>query len=133
MKKKLFTTLCCALLTAGLLCGCGRDGEAKGGTADSALASDWELASFTVNGETTNAADMVPEVRKKAPGFTCSDGVNCVFSNNGKDHPGTVKEENGKYVIEFDDTDQDMICTIDGDTLTIVNSKGTVTTVFKKK
>jgi hypothetical protein len=97
---------------------------------DVSITSDWELKEFTVNDKTVKASQMDADMRKLAPAFVCKDGENCVVSNNGKDHKGTITQSDGLYVISFDDTDQQLSGQISGDVLTLVNTKKTVTFVF---
>ena len=113
-----------AFLTLFLLAGCQ-------GKSDAELSSEWELVEFTVRDNTTKASELDPDLKALAPAFRCEDGKNCVVSNSGKDHPGTVEESDGAYVIRFRDTEETMRAQISGDTLTLNNSKGTVTFVFR--
>lgn len=97
-----------------------------------ALMQDWKLVQFTVKGETTKASELPKnELETMAPRFSCSDGTHVIYHNSMKDHSGTVREENGQYIITYDDTTQGMIATVSGDKLTIVNEKGTVEFVFE--
>ena len=114
----------CILVFMLLLGGCGK--------STSFPVSDWALVEYTVKGATTRAEDLVPEVKELAPAFRCEDGEHVTVSNNGKDHPGTITEEDGQYVIRFEDTEETMSAQLKDDTLTMSNSKGTVTFVFRK-
>ena len=97
-----------------------------------ALMQDWKLVQFTVKGETTKASSLPKnELETVAPRFSFSDGTHVIFHNGMKDHSGTVREENGQYIISYDDTTQGMIATVSGDKLTIVNEKGTLEFVFE--
>lgn len=97
-----------------------------------ALMQDWKLVQFTVKGETTKASELTKnELETMAPRFSCSDGTHVVFRNSNKAHNGTVREENGKYAITYDDTYQAMIATVSGDRLTLVNEKGTLEIIFE--
>ena len=97
-----------------------------------ALMQDWKLVQFTVKGETTKASELPKnELETMAPRFSFSDGTHVIFHNGMKDHSGTVREENGQYIISYDDTTQGMIATVSGDKLTIVNEKGTLEFVFE--
>ena len=125
MKKFLLGFIVCLLAVACMFGGCTKS-EVK--NAD--ITSNWTLKEFTVNGKTVQAKSLDEETRKAAPAFSCTDGENCVVSNNGKDHPGKITQSDGQYVISFDDTDQKMSGKIEGNTLKLVNSKGTVTFVF---
>lgn len=125
MKKGLIGIIVCILATVFILTGCA-DSDSKGVS----ITSDWKLKECTVNGKTLKAKDMDEETLKLAPAFSCTDGENCVVSNNGKDHPGKVTQSEGKIVISFDDTDQALSGQISGNTLTLVNTKNTVTFVF---
>ena len=123
---------------------CGKDGE--NGSADAGmtvaqttesqaieeLMQDWKLVQFTVKGETTKASSLPKnDLETVAPRFSFSDGTHVIFHNGMKDHSGTVREENGQYIITYDDTTQGMIATVSGDKLTIVNEKGTLEFVFE--
>ncbi|MBR5420646.1 MAG: hypothetical protein IK115_05815 [Lachnospiraceae bacterium] len=130
MKKLILLMSACIFISACLLGGCGKSRD-DGAETPAILTSDWELVEYTVKGSTTKAEELDPEVRAIAPAFRCEDGTNCVVSNNGKDHPGTITKENDQYVIRFDDTDEIMNAQISGKTLTMVNGKGTVTFVFR--
>lgn len=125
MKKGFVCLIACILSIACILCGCQR-----GDMMDVSITSDWELKEFTVNDKTVKASQMDADMRKLAPAFVCKDGENCVVSNNGKDHKGTITQSDGLYVISFDDTDQQLSGQISGDVLTLVNTKKTVTFVF---
>jgi len=124
MKKIVCAIVCCVLAISSLLAGCGN-------STKKIFAKDWELVEFTVKGTTTKAADLDAETKKLAPTFRSEDGKSCVFSNNGKDHAGTIKEDNGQYVISFGDTSVTMTAVVNGDRLTLTNSKGTLTLIFQ--
>ncbi|MBO4846259.1 MAG: hypothetical protein J5525_08120 [Lachnospiraceae bacterium] len=125
MKKGLSVLIVCILALAFILGGCSKS-EGK----NASITSNWTLKEFTVNGKTVEYKDMDEETKKIAPAFSCTDGENCVVSNNGKDHPGKITQSDGQYIISFDDTDQALSGQISGDTLTLVNTKNTVTFVF---
>ncbi len=126
--KKYFSISILCLLALCLLCSCGPKEDKK-----NELAAEWELVSFTVNGKTDYPENFTPTNRKLLPQFKCDDGVNCIFVHNQKEHKGTITEEDGKYVITYEDTVQTMTATLSGDTLTIVNQKETLEFEFKKK
>ena len=91
-----------------------------------------------VNGKVTREADYSPIVRlftsKDAPKFKVSkDGASCVLTIGQKNHKGTVTEEDGKYIIDFDDSYSDMIGEISGNKLSLTNEKGTVLLLFETK
>ena len=125
MKKEFSLIVVCILIAICILGGCS-----KSDNKNVDITSDWTLKEFTVNGKTVEAKTLDEETRKLAPSFSCKDGENCIISNNGKDHPGKVTQSEEKYVISFDDTDQELSGQISGDTLTLINSKNTVTFVF---
>ena len=139
MKKRTLLLFSCLVLSGVMLGACQKNTDVSSVDTGSqtgevsGITAQWELVQFTVNDQTTMAKDMDADMRKNAPGFVCEDGAKCVVSLSGKDHPGTITEQDGTYVIDFDDTDQDMTGTIEGNTLTLVNTKGTVTFVFEKK
>lgn len=126
MKKTSFLILSCLFIAFCLLTGCG-----KGDTQKKTFAKDWELVEFTVRGTTTKASELEPEVRKIAPAFRCEDGKNCVLSNNGKDHEGTITEENGQYFLSFGDSSAKLTAVVSGDVLTISEVEGKLSFVFK--
>ena len=130
MKTRIYRMGAAILVMAGLLAACGKT-ENKTKEGNVPLTSEWSLVEFTVNGNTTRADDLDEEVRKVAPGFLCEDGENCIISNGGKNHPGTITKEGDQYVIRFDDTEATMSAEISGDTLTMTNNKGSVTFVFR--
>ena len=123
------------LLVACLACGCGKAVLDADGNA--AISSDWKLAKFTVNGKTEVMADTPLFLKvlaaSKYPAFQCSDGVNCVLSNNGKKHAGTVTETDGVYRITFNNASKGMVGEISGKTLTLRNEEGTLLLVFETK
>ena len=129
--KKNIRHIIIILFAVCILYGCGPKNDKD--KDKSRLAAEWELVSFTVNGKTDYPENFSDENRKLLPQFKCSDGFNCIFVLNEKEHKGTISEENGKYVISYDDTDQTMSAVLSGDTLTITNNKGTLDIVFKKK
>ena len=140
MKQKLVLLACGIRVMGSLLGACGK---AEGGQAGNGkpvqseaavapeLAAKWSLVQFTVNGKTSKAEELLPDVRLRAPEFTCEDGAHCEITLNGKSHAGTISNEDGAYVISFNDTDQKMTVALDGDVLELTNTKGTVTMVFQ--
>ena len=122
----------CLVLLSALLGACQKDGKEVEGE-NASLTSDWELVEYTVKEKTTRADELDEEVLKLAPAFRCEDGENCIVSNLGKDHFGVITEDQEQYLIRFDDTEETMTVQITGDTLTMVNSKGTVSFVFRAK
>lgn len=131
-KSKVFIVVCCLLMTAVLICGCG-----AATTGDAPITSKWKLKEYTVNGKTTVIADQSLALRifsaKDNPSFQCKDGVNCTFTNLRKARKGTVTQEDGKYIITYDNTSVKMIGEIHGNTLTLVNDKGTLELIFETK
>lgn len=132
--KKLFR-YASGLLSVLLLCsflGC-----AKQNVGAPTFTSDWELSQITTNGTTNYYEDesfLVKVVtNSKNPKFKSSDGYNCVFTMNGKDHAGTLSEQNGMYKITYSDTSKPMYAKIDGDKLYLTNENNTFEIVFRAK
>jgi hypothetical protein len=114
-----------------MVSGCGQSGDAK-------ITSKWKISEMMVNGKVTREADYSPIVRlftsKDAPKFKVSkDGASCVLTIGQKNHKGTVTEEDGKYIIDFDDSYSNMIGEISGNKLSLTNEKGTVLLLFETK
>lgn len=140
MKRKLLLLACGVMVMGSLLGACGNVGSGQAGNGKAVqsetsvapeLVAKWSLVQFTVNGKTSKAEELLPDVRLRAPEFTCEDGTHCEIKLNGKSHAGTISNEDGTYVISFNDTDQKMTVTLDGDVLELTNTKGTVTMVFQ--
>ena len=133
--KKYLGIFALLLLTVCLACGCKKAVLDENGNAD--ISSDWKLVKFGVNVNTEDLADTPLFLKvisaSKYPTFQCPDGVNCVLSNNGKKHPGTVTEEDGVYRITFSDTNKRMKAVIFGKMLTIMNDEETIQIVFETK
>ena len=114
-----------------MVSGSGQSGDAK-------ITSKWKISETMVNGNVTREADYSPIVRlftsKDAPKFKVSkDGASCVLTIGQKNHKGTVTEEDGKYIIDFDDSYSNMIGEISGNKLSLTNEKGTVLLLFETK
>ena len=58
----------------------------------------------------------------KAPQFSCTDGTNFTFTNNGKAHTGTLEKSGEKYILHYSDSNKTMEATISGKQMTIVIS-----------
>lgn len=50
----------------------------------------------------------------KAPQFSCTDGTNFTFTNNGKAHTGTLEKSGEKYILHYSDSNKTMEATISG-------------------
>lgn len=131
-KSKVFIIICCLLLTAILICGCG-----GATTGDAPINSKWKLKEFTVNGKTTVMAEQNLILRiisaNEIPSFKCKDGVNCTFTNLQKSHNGTITQKDGRYIISYDNTNAKMIGEIHGNTLMLENEEGTLRLIFETK
>ena len=71
------------------------------------ITQEWKIIEYTVNGETVVLEDDPAIVNvmmaSKQPAFSCTDGVNCTFSVNGKSKDGTVSKDGDEYTITFPD------------------------------
>ncbi len=100
----------------------------------SGVIGNWEWIEFTVKGETTKREDIPYEaIREDGPHIVCEDGIHCLYSNAGKQHTGTIREENGQYIVTYDDGTKSMIGTVSGDVFTLVNEKGTLELILQRK
>ncbi len=131
MKKsvKLIAVLSSFLIVAASMFGCGNKSA-----EEVTITSDWELVEFTVNGTTTNPSEdsfLVRLVTESSnPKFVCKDGVNCVFSLGEKKHRGKITEQDGIYIIDYDDSNKNMTARIEGDNLIITNDTGAIEIIF---
>lgn len=115
----LITVLCC-------LCSCGNSAK----NAD--ITSEWKIEQMTANGKTVS--DPLMQFDSKAPKFSCKDGKNVTFALLGKTHNGTVTENNGVYLIAFDDSTKDMEARIENSKLVLkIKDSDTMELVFKLK
>ena len=125
LRKNYFILVVFLLIVMCIIGACGK----KENSDEISITSNWKLVSFTVNGEKTEVKDGFDS--SLYPTFSCPDGVNCVVSNGKEGHHGTIEEVDGKYMITFDGSSLvGMEGTISGNTLTLVNPKGTVEMVF---
>ena len=70
----------------------------------------------------------------KAPQFSCTDGTNFTFTNNGKAHTGTLEKSGEKYILHYSDSNKTMEATISGKQMTIVISRSdSMRLVFETK
>lgn len=115
----LITVFCC-------LCSCGNSAK----NAD--ITSEWKIEQMTVNGKTVSGASL--QLDSVAPEFSCKDGKNVTFTLNGKTHNGTVTENNGVYLIDFDDSAKDMEARIRNGRLVMkIKDSDTIELIFKLK
>lgn len=115
----LITVLCC-------LCSCGNSAK----NAD--ITSEWKIEQMTVNGKTVSGASL--QLDSVAPKFSCKDGKNVTFTLNGKTHNGIVTENNGVYLIDFDDSAKDMEARIGNGRLVMkIKDSDTIELIFKLK
>lgn len=124
MKRKHIVLCLVMILTMLVFTGCGSK-EEKG---DKRFTYDWKIYSIESNGKTT----YIEAHTIYGPKFSSSDGVTCVFSNNGKDHNGTLtKLDEDLYSLEFEDSKADTKVEISEDTMTLtINDK--MVLVFKR-
>ena len=129
MKKKTLSIVMALLMVVSMLTACA--------TKETTITSKWVVTEYEVNGKVTNVENDNWLLRLTAkdvePQFVCKDGVNCTFSLNGKDHQGTLTEQDGGYRIDFNDTYKSFNASISGDRLELVNEAGTVRIEFKQK
>ena len=132
--KRSILILSCIFAIVAILAGCGTKGRMDE-AGNTSITSEWHLVEFTVKGNTTRPAEEPFLVRLFTvgmdPKFSCKDGVNCTFTNGRKSHNGTVREEEGAYMITFDDTTKQMKGVITDNRLTLTNEKETVKIVFE--
>ena len=104
--------------------GCGSTKD----NGDKRFTYDWKISSMTNRTDTIYFSENEP----LAPEFSSSDGISCVFTNNGKSHNGTIeKKEEDIYTIKFEDSNALMEAEISEDTLTITINDGAMILVFK--
>ena len=115
-------------------------GDAKQSTTEveqqetAGVIGDWDWLEFTVKGETTKREEIpYDSIQEDGPHIACEDGIHCLYSNNMEQHSGTIQEEDGKYIITFEDGTWTMIGTVSGDVLTVVNEKGTKELIFQRR
>lgn len=72
----------------------------------------WKCTKVFNDGEITELSFFT-----KAPTFECDDGTNCVLTTPSGAHNAIITEEEGCYIIDFDDTDVNLIAEFEGETL----------------
>lgn len=114
MKRRV---LCVVMVVAMALClaACG-----GAGSQNAKITSAWSIVEMTVNGKSMTYDDSNRDV--KAPQFSCTDGTNFTFTNNGKAHTGTLEKSGEKYILHYSDSSKTMEATISGKQMTIVIS-----------
>lgn len=124
--KKIIIFTCAILIMLCCLCSCGNSSK----TAD--ITSEWKIEQMTVNGKTMSDASL--QFDPKAPKFSCKDGKNVTFTLNEKTHNGTATENNGVYLIAFDDSAREMEARIENSRLVMkIKDSDTIELVFKLK
>lgn len=85
MKRRV---LCVVMVVAMALClaACG-----GAGPKNAKITSAWSIVEMTVNGKSMTYDDSNRDA--KAPQFSCTDGTNFTFTNNGKAHTGTLENQ----------------------------------------
>ena len=114
MKRRV---LCVVMVVAMALClaACG-----GAGPQNAKITSAWSIVEMTVNGKSMTYDDSTRDA--KAPQFSCTDGTNFTFTNNGKAHTGTLEKSGEKYILHYSDSSKTMEATISGKQMTIVIS-----------
>ena len=90
------------------------------GSQNAKITSAWSIVEMTVNGKSMTYDDSNRDA--KAPQFSCTDGTNFTFTNNGKAHTGTLEKSGEKYILHYSDSSKTMEATISGKQMTIVIS-----------
>lgn len=106
MKKITVLSIIC-LGFALLISACGKEPQVYDG-----IEGDWKCKKVFNDGEITELSFFT-----EAPTFECEDGVNCVLTTTSGEHNATITEEDGYYVIDFDDSDVNMIAEFEGESL----------------
>ena len=112
MKRRV---LCVVMVVAMALCLAG-----GAGPQNAKITSAWSIVEMTVNGKSMTYDDSNRDA--KAPQFSCTDGTNFTFTNNGKAHTGTLEKSGEKYILHYSDSSKTMEATISGKQMTIVIS-----------
>lgn len=104
MKRRV---LCVVMVVAMALClaACG-----GAGSQNAKITSAWSIVEMTVNGKSMTYDDSNRDA--KAPQFSCTDGTNFTFTNNGKAHTGTLEKSGEKYILHYSDSNKTMEATI---------------------
>lgn len=134
--KKTVLLLFGLVLAMCMFCGCGAK-TSYDADGNAAITSKWRIREFTVKGTTTKIYEQPFWLQIIAAGdnprFSCSDGINCEFTNLGKSHSGTVSFEDGVYKISFGEASNALTGVITGNLLEITNDKGTLSLVFEAR
>lgn len=118
MKRILCALLVVMMLLTLTACGGKSTSEIQRDDDGNALiTSDWNLTAITSKMGVTEYKGNA--FKKKKPSFHTDDGVNFVFTNNGKEHTGTLVEEDGYYSMNFNDSESPMEIRIKGDFMEI--------------
>lgn len=116
-----------------LLLGCGSSDF----SGNASITDDWKLVQYTVNGKTEKGEDIPfdsPLLLDRSPSFSCTDGTNFTFSNNGKSHSGTLTESEDGYILNYNDKTKQMEAKISGNRMTIhIVGKDSVEFIFETK
>lgn len=124
--KKIIIFTSAILIMLCCLCSCGNAAK----NAD--ITSEWKIEQMTVNGKTVSGASL--QLDSNGPKFSCKDGKNVTFALNGKTHNGTVTENNGVYLIAFDDSAKEMEARIGNGRLVMkIKDSDTIELIFKLK
>ena len=132
--KKTFGILAVTACMMFMLCACGSKTDENG---NALITSDWKLVEYTVNGTRTVMAETEWYVKlftaNMEPAFSTKDGSTCTFSVGGNSHNGTITFDVTEYTIDYDDSQKDMLATIDGDELRIYTADGKLEFIFVAK
>ncbi len=133
--KKTISICLCTILSVLMLCGCGGAQYDESGNAS--INNKWELVEYTINGSRSEMASIPPAVKiftaSKEPKFVVKNGgTTCIFSVNEKDREGTITDEGDHYRIDFN-KGKDLLATINGNELVLVNETQTLEMIFKVK
>lgn len=133
MKKSLSIAVITVFMMC-MLCACGSKTDENG---NALITSDWKLVEYTVNGTRTVMAETEWYVKlftaNMEPAFSTKDGNTCSFSVGGNSHNGTITFDGTEYTIDYDDSQKDMLATIDGDELRIYTADGKLEFIFEAK
>lgn len=102
-----------------------------GGKDKLSIERDWVFESLDLNGQGLSAS--VLESLGGCPTFE-TDGERFTYTDNGKSHSGTIRQNGDIYVLDLDKSDTTtMEAVVSGDelTITMTNSAGTMILYFK--
>ncbi|MBO4242284.1 MAG: hypothetical protein J5883_03295 [Clostridiales bacterium] len=126
MKKliSLLTVLACSVCFFSGCSGSEKTSEPEGSVKDSAITDDWEVYSWTVDGETYYSKDA--EDTSKIPSFYTEDGENFYLTITGEnEYRGTIQEnEDGTYELCNEGSEKTVHVVIEGNTLTLEYDSG---------